>query len=170
MLKILNQRERRVFVFTAGVIIFSLVFNFALMPLFTKYKDLNEQIKIAKNRLVKYSQLMSQKDKIQSRFDQLSGADKLIGKQKNNLVEVLGELDNLAKEANIRLIDLRPQQSKKEITVEVRSEGRLEDYLRFIYSVENSLYILNIKRLQLNSRPNSADLEASFTVIQNYLK
>jgi hypothetical protein len=93
--------------------------------------------------------------------------------KQDSLVAALSELQNLAKNAKIRIIDLRPQQvaktnkkSGKEITIDMRAEGSMEGYLKFIYDIENSLWVLHIKKFQLLAKNNSSALEGVFTISQ----
>jgi len=166
MQRLFSKREKIIFYLAAGVIILSIIFNFLLEPVFTKNEKLNKEINFTKSRLIKYSRLLSQKEKIQSR----SGISSSKPNQ-DRLMNVLSELENLAKGANVRIIDIRPQASRganvyKEILVDLRTEGTMENYLKFIYEIENSFLLLKINRFQLTALPGSALLEGTFSLSQ----
>jgi hypothetical protein len=80
-------------------------------------------------------------------------------------------LEALAKDAGINIVDIAPQpaqdQSGKnnEVGIDLKTEGQVEGYLKFIYSMEKSLSLLRIKRFQLNVKPNSQLLEGNFSII-----
>ncbi len=169
MLKILNKRERIILYATLGVAIFAVGFNFFIAPILAKNDYLNKEIALARAKLRKYRWLLSQKDYIQGKYNKFSSALKISGEQQDSLTSALSEVENLAKDANIRIIDIRPQTSRgsglyQEMLIDLRTEGAMEGYLKFIYNLENSLSLLRIKRFQLSAKPNTAALEGSFSI------
>jgi NhaP-type Na+/H+ or K+/H+ antiporter len=171
MQRILTKREKIILYITIGVIIFSIIFNFLILPVLTKIGLLNKEINLTQTRLKKYTQLLSQKDYIQSKYNKFISRVGVSGRRQDTLVDALSELENLAKEANIRIIDIRPQTPGninlyKEIIIDLRTEGTMEGYLKFIYNIENSLLLLRIKRFQLNAKPATEALEGSFSISQ----
>ncbi len=89
------------------------------------------------------------------------------------LASILSELENLAKLSGLRITDIRPQSPKalrthKEFLVEVRQEGKIEAQLRFIYELENSQYLLRIKKLQLNPKIDG-QLEGNLLISKIFL-
>jgi len=168
MQRILSNRERIILYTTIGVVIFSIVFNVLIAPFLKKNEDLNKEISFTRTKLKKYMRLLAQKDVIQEEYKKLSPSSEL-AEQENTIVSALSELETLAKNANIHIVDIRPQSAKssdlyKEISVDLRAEGDMEGYLKFIYDIEHSLLSLTIKRLQLNVKPNSKVLEGIFTI------
>ncbi|OGX40266.1 MAG: hypothetical protein A2984_01380 [Omnitrophica WOR_2 bacterium RIFCSPLOWO2_01_FULL_41_12] len=171
MQRLFSKREKIIFYLAAGAIILSIIFNFLLEPVFTKNEKLNKEINFTKSRLIKYSRLLSQKEKIQSRSGISSSTPNAPEPNQDRLMNVLSELENLAKGANVRIIDIRPQASRganvyKEILVDLRTEGTMENYLKFIYEIENSFLLLKINRFQLTALPGSALLEGTFSLSQ----
>lgn len=170
MPKILAKREKIILSATIGVIVFSLVFNFLIAPVLSKNDSLNKEINITRTKLKKYMRLLTQKEVIQTKYKKFSSTLRL-PEQEDAAVSALAELENLANNANIRIIDIRPQPAKslnlyKEIIIDLRAEGNMESYLKFIYNIEHSLLSLAIKRLQLNAKPNAQVLEGSFSISQ----
>jgi len=157
---------------TIGVIVFSIIFNFLVLPVLNKNDALNKEINIARAKLKKYLQLLSQKEDIQSKYSNFSTRFKISGQPEEIAVSTLSELEGLAKEANIRIIDIRPQGASKasalykETLIDLKTEGAAEGYLKFIYDIENSLLLLRIKRYQLSAKPNAPLLEGSFSISQ----
>jgi hypothetical protein len=171
MQKILNKREKIVLYTTVGIIIFSIAFNLFIEPTLSRNETLNKEINIARLKLNKYLKLLSQKEYIQDKYKKFSASLKLSGSGEDTFVGVLSEIESLAKASNIRILDVRPQSPKildlyKENLIELRTEGQIEGYLKFIYNIENSLSLLKIRRFQLNAKPNTALLEGSFSISQ----
>lgn len=169
MIKVLTKRERIILYVTIGMLVFAISFNFVIAPVLTKNDGLNKEINLARAKLKKYFWLLSQKDYIQAKFSKFSTTFRISGEKQDTLVSALSELENLAKNANIRIIDVRPQTSRgldlyKEVLIDLRAEGTMEGYLNFIYNLENSLSLLKIKRFQLTAKPNTPTLEGSFSI------
>ena len=143
-----------------------------MLPVLNKNDALNKQINIAREKLKKYLQLLSQKEDIQNKYSNFSTRFKISGQPEDRVVSTFSELEGLAKEANIRIIDIRPQGTSKaaalykEALIDLKTEGTTEGYLKFIYDIENSLLLLRIKRYQLTTKPNTPLLEGSFSISQ----
>lgn len=170
MLRILTKRETSILWLTVAVVIFAIGFNFLSETVLNKNDALNKEISITRVKLKKYLWLLAHKDSIQNKYKQFASLTDLAKEiKKDTLVDVLSELETIARGSNIRILDLRPQSQKdpssyREALVDLKTEGTLQDYLKFIYNIENSLSLLRIKRLQLNAKPNTQNLEGSFSI------
>jgi len=171
MIRVLSRRERVILYLTAGLIIFALFYNLLLAPVLDRNGELNGEIKRTRVKLSRYMRLLSQKESIQERYIKLNAAAGATDQPAGILVSALSELEGLAKNTQIRIIDIRPSTStsstpRREILIDLRTEGTMEGYLRFIYDIENSLSLLRIRKLQLNAKPNTPILEGSFVISQ----
>jgi hypothetical protein len=168
MPQILNKRERVILSIAGCVLICGIIFNFFIFPVIRKNAALNKEIYVTKERLKKYMLLLKQKDYIQEKYNSLSSGQVLPKDTKDPLVSALSEIEAIAKQANVRILDIRPAELKKQkdISIDFKAEATLEDYLKFIYNTESSLSLLRIKKFQLNAKPNTLALEGSFSLIK----
>jgi hypothetical protein len=172
MQKLLTKREKSIFYITVGVIISAIGFNFLIAPILTKNDILNREINLNRKKLQKYLRLLAQKDYMQGKYGSLATSASLNEKQQDILVIALSELEELSKSANIKITDIRPQSTAKsligykEAIIELRAEGTIEGYLKFIYNLEHSLTLLKIRKFRLTAKPNSQALEGSFSISQ----
>jgi hypothetical protein len=172
MQRILSIREKLILILTAGIIVCAISFNLLIEPVLTKNAALNKEINIARSKLEKYAALLSRKDYIHKEYNKLTLTLRRGDASKDTFLDLLTEIENLARDAKIRIIDVRPQGtakrigSEKESLIELRTEGDLESYLRFIYNTENSSFLLTIDNFQLNSKANSQSLEGNFLISQ----
>ena len=168
MQKILTRREKIILYLTTGVFFSALIFKFVLIKIINRNEILNKEIGISQLKLNKYRWLLQQKDQIQNKYGKLSSPLKESGQQ-DSLVGALADLESLAQNANIRIIDIRPQTPKnldlyQELVIELRAEGTIEGFLNFVYNLEAPLSLLKIKRFRLAAKPNSSILEGSFSI------
>lgn len=155
--KILTKRERVILFLTFGVIIFSLIFNFIFMPLKNRFSSLNQQILSNRIKLEKSLKLLKERERIKARYTEISSLIKKDISEEEILAGTLSELENFANTSGFRITDIRPQSPKisathKEFLIEIRGEGGIKGFLRFMYELENSTYLLKIKRFQLNPK------------------
>jgi len=171
MHNVLKKREKVILYLTIGVIFFSIAFNLLIAPVLGKYDAINKEVNLSKTRLKRYLKLLSQKNEIQNKYNKFSSNLTLPTDTKDTLIVAMATLENLAKGASVRIIDIRPQAVPKDdkIIIELRMEGSIEGYSKFIYDVETSLLLLKVKRLQLTAKPNMTALEGVFTIVQSFI-
>lgn len=170
MIKVLTKREKTIFIFTVTVVCVAVVFNLFVAPLLNKNDTLNQNISTAKRKLKKYMELLNQADTVKAKYSKLASGIVLPEESADPVVQALSEIEEVAKNANIRILDIRPQpisgkrSGRKEIVVDLRAEGTIENYLRLLYNIESSLSLLRIKKLQLSSNINSQALQGTLTI------
>ncbi len=170
MLKVLSKREKIILYVTVAVAVSSVVINFLNGSFWQKNIVLNREIAITRQKLKKSLRLLSQKEAIQNRYNRVALSPDLSMPQGDVFVATLSELEKMAQDAGVRIVDIRPQDVSKggglykEIAVDLRAEGDIEGYFKFIYNLENSLSLLRVRRFQLSSKANSKSLEGSFSI------
>jgi hypothetical protein len=168
MSNVLKKREKVILCLTIIIVIFSIAFHFVIGPVLEKYDALAKEVNVSESRLKKYLALLNRKGEIQNQYGRFSSnADSVMdGKDAPSIT--MANLENLAKSAGIKIIDIRPETSKKGdlIVIELRTEGAVDSYGKFIYDIETSLFLLKIKRLQFTAKTNTASLEGVFTISQ----
>lgn len=167
MIKNLNRREQFILFVTVIIIVMGIFFNFILLPLLNKEENLNKEIALTKAKFKKYIWLLNQKENIKNKFSKFSANINSPTGDNGKQAEVLTKLESLAKDAAINIVDIRPQNSAlKERGVDLEAEGDITSFLKFIYSIENSASLLNIKKLQLRVKPGGQALKGVFSIIQ----
>lgn len=171
MQKVLNKREKVIFFTLLGVIGFSLIFKLVIEPIWDDNERLNREIAFSRMKLKKYVQLLADKDFIKSRYSALGISGALPGQGgEGSALSTLGELENIARQSNVRIVDMRPQRQNQdrfaETIIELRLQGTMEAFVRFMYSVENSLQLMKIQKFQLSVRPGSNELDGSIIISQ----
>lgn len=169
MIKILSKREKTILFTTIGVILFALCFNLIFAPFFNRNASLNREIIVTRSKLNKYIHLLKQKERIEGLYGELSSL--AANGTGNPAVDALREIENLAKTANVKIIEVRPQGTRqvgaeRERSIDMRCEASIESYFKFIYDLENSLSLLRIKSFQMTAKPNSGLIETVFQLSQ----
>ncbi|MBU1125392.1 MAG: hypothetical protein KKC84_05160 [Candidatus Omnitrophica bacterium] len=169
--KVLSPREKRIFILTVGLFIFSVCFHFFLGPFLNRFERAVKKISVTRVRLKKSFQLLSRKEELETRFQEMARTQPASSaKDQDPYIATLTELENLARDSGIRIIDIRPHtvrgSNQKEIGADIRTEGSLEGLVRFLYRVENSFSLLQVKKMQVSSKANSQLLEGNFSILK----
>lgn len=170
--KILSRKERIILYITALILIASLIFNFSVIPVLQKNDSLNKEIYANRRKLNKYLSLLNQKENIRKEYNKFFGESGGNPLNPDDSAQGLSNLDGLAKKSNIRIVDMRSQAapkksaSYKEIIIDLKTEGQMEGYLKFLYEMETSASLLKIKKFQLIAKSRGRLLEGSFSISQ----
>ena len=172
MIKVFSKREKLILYSTIGIIVLSVAFNILIEPFLSKYEKLNKEININRVKLKHYIRLLSQKEYLEQRYNKLSvssGENSVLTQNENT--GTLSGIEELAKNAGVKIVDMRPQNSRnvsgnKENFVELNAEGGMENYLKFLYNIENSLSLMRVETFRLNLKPNATLLEGNFLISQ----
>lgn len=166
MLRLISKREKIILYTTIGMAIFAIAFKFAILPVIDRYDAITGEIEIASAKLNKYRQLLVNKKVIEEKYIKLFGS---LPEPKELTANPLFELESLARASGVRIVDIRPQAGSgaKEAIIDLRADGLMEAYLKFIYNIENSTAFFSIKKLQLISKPNTQGLEGNFSILQS---
>ncbi|MBU2540441.1 MAG: type 4a pilus biogenesis protein PilO [Candidatus Omnitrophica bacterium] len=165
----LSKREKNIFYFTILIIAFSLIFKFILLPLFNLNQRLTQEVKAKEIELVRARRL-SKGGSVQSQYDAFIAAIKMGESQDLEMARLLSEIESIAKEAGVNILNLRPHEIEdkrfyKRFLIELKSEGTSQQILRFIFSLESSQLLLRIEKFNLSSRISKGNLlNATLTV------
>ena len=171
MKKLLTKRERFFVYITASAIIFAISYNMVIAPLMDKSIDLNREISSKELKLMKYRGFLGQGDQLQKIYKKYLSEDNPADIQ-DTFLGTLRELEKLSAATGVVILDIRPKQRKRgkgelsESIIDLKSEGTLKNYLKFVYNMENTPSLLKINKLQLSSKTNSELLEGRFTIGQ----
>ncbi len=172
MKNIFTKREKSIFFAIIAFLIFLMLFNFIALPLLEKNSELNKRIRDRRTKLETYLQLLSQKDFIEKRARELSLDFTTDTFREEGPLAAMSILQGLTRSADVKIIEIRPQTVSKAVSasqalaIDLKTEGDIQGYLLFVYTLENSPFLLKIKKLQLTAKPNSSYLEGIFVITQ----
>lgn len=170
MSRVLKKREQLLLYIIFGLLSASLIFKFVVYPFWQNNQSLNKEIARTKLKLIKYLEVLNRRDALDKYPDSSPGLTALQHKG-DSPVAILAELEHISQKTNVKILDIRPQTITrasriKEISFDLRTEADIESYLNFIYEIENSIFLLKIKKILLRATAVSAFLEGAFTIMQ----
>jgi len=143
-------------------------------PIRGKILKINQSIKIGEKQLAHDLRNVYQKDKIEEKFKSFSGYIERSGSDEKEVAKILGEIEALAGQSNIYLVDTKPQTPKKidfykEYIIEIEVEGEMTSLTKFFHQVNISSQLLRIKKLRLSSKNEEGTILKSSLVITKVL-
>jgi hypothetical protein len=174
-MKILQRVNKNILIATGiGIVIAFLAARFLFSGLGTRFALLNSQVRLAEAQLARGLQIRNIKDSIKTDFDKYRPYLNVETMEKRQLIEVLlKEIESLAKEADISIVNLSPQEAAgearevKEYKADLRAEGGLTQVIGFLTRLQESKLLVRIDKLSLSPKDDTAALlkmEASLSV------
>ena len=164
-----TSREKKIASLAVALVLVYVVFSFCVGPSVRANAQVNKEIAVARVKLKKYLTLIGNKDLLRQRYRIVYGSDFVQNEHGNEIVRTLSELESYAKSSQIRLLDMRPemQGKKKNVRIDIKSEGSIEAYTKFLYDLEHMSTSLHVQRASLNARPHAGELEGFFVVVDS---
>ncbi|MFH0828307.1 MAG: hypothetical protein V1919_03990, partial [Candidatus Omnitrophota bacterium] len=145
MNKQLSGREKLILYVLIGVIFLGANAIFVFEPVIRRNITLNNEIRNVNLRVKRYLSLLGREKSIMDKYNKLNlNSPEPSGKQ-DRVVSLLSELENTAKNAGIQIIEIRPEAGikkgkRQETVVNLKAEAAIEQYVKFIYDLENSRF------------------------------
>jgi len=161
MLAKLSKKEK-IGLFIAAIFIFLVILDkLIITPMNRKFRGLNQEIKMAENRLSRHLRNLSQKETVTMGYRKYIPYVKKIGSDEEEVAKILAEIEELARKSKISLAGIKPQAPKevnfyKEYVVEIEANGIMECVTNFLYQLNNSTQLLRAEKLRLSSKGKEA--------------
>lgn len=139
-------------------------------PIRSRVRQINQNIQISEKQLAHDLRNVRQKDQIEKQFEKFVGYVERSGSDEEEVAKILGEIESLARQSGIYLVDMKPQAPKdidfyKEYTIEIEVEGEMIPLTKFLHQLNTSPQLLRIKKLRLTSKEEGqAGLKASMVI------
>ena len=172
MNKQLSNRERVIVYILISIIFLGVNVIFVFEPVIRRNIMLNNEIQNVNLRAKRYLALLKKEKTIMDKYGELNLSSPESSNQQDRFVSMLSELENIAKSAGIQIVEIRPEPGskkgkKQESIVNLKAEAAIEQYVKFIYDLEKSRFLLKIKSLQLSVKSNNQALEGVFSITAN---
>lgn len=166
----LSQKEKIglsiAFVFLAVAFLDRLLIS----PIRTRFRALNQQIKISEKQLGSDIRNLNQKRVISEEYEKYYSYIHRSGSDEEEVAKILGEIESLARKSSVYLVDMKPRKPQetdlyKQYTVEIEAEGYMESLINFIYQLNTSSQLLRIETLRMSlTKSDTKTLTASMLI------
>ena len=159
----LSKRERLIFYVTVAVVGLGALDKFILSPILHKISHLTEVI-VQQEEEIKQSLIILSEEK---RIDEETKAYKSFlspaKTEEKTITEFLKEVENIAKESSVYLIDMKPTIKSEEAAstkyfVRLNFEAQMEQVMNFFYHVSIFNQLIKIEDFQLRPKTEGSSI------------
>jgi len=167
----LSKREKLIFYLSAALISIMLLERAVFRPLIKKLGTLNQEIQVKEAKLIKSYRTQGHREQIQQDYENYGSFIKLKGSDEEISAVLLKEIEKIARESGISLSNIKPRSAGKsnpqykEFMTELQVEAKMNEIITFMYSVNNSGFLLNIDKLVLSLKEEKSDVLKANMVI-----
>lgn len=165
----LLPNELRLALFTVGLVVCWGVLSFIVQPLMDRHRDLQLQVTTQQEKFEALAALMQQASVVDKHYQAV--APYLPSDNEDQAQhDLLNELEELSRQANLRL-NMKPRQAKKEerinrFEVELDVEGSQQNVLSFLDAILTMPRLITVERLRIATIPTKEQLLRANIVIQ----
>lgn len=142
-----------------------------LSPIISRVSSLNQEIKEKKRNIHRNLRILSYKDSILSETAKYTSFLKPGEGAEEGITVMLKEVESLANEESIYLLDMKPRRSVtkvdsfNEYSIDLTGEAQMDQVMDFMYNIENSSDLLTIDRYEISPKSrNSSVARFSMTI------
>ena len=166
----MSNRERYLF-YVVAVVIGSFCLNWwVVRPATAKSRALTQQINVKKREIENCIYLLNMKDAIKEETVKFSKFEKLGTSQDEEVSYFLRQIEAISKKSSVQIIDIKPYYARKagsgtEYKVEIEIESSLNQFISFIYNLQNSEGLLRTAKFSIGPKDgNPAVLKGYLTI------
>lgn len=161
-MKRLNSRETVILIITITLAFFFIVFQFVIKPMHEGAVDINDQMRVDLDRLMKARQVLGQKALVDSRYRNLVEQVGEASPDEDQMPMIEAKIEASARQSNIHIANIQPQKAftRKEarfLAVELEIDGGWLNVVQFIRLLQQGPNFYFINELNLEKYSDSTD-------------
>jgi len=170
----LSKKEQIGMSFALAFLVIAGMDRLIVNPIRSRFQRVNQAITIGEKQLGHDLRNVHLKDQIEEEFEKYVQYVKRSGSDSEESKKFLGEIESLAQQSNVNLVDIKPQTPKivdfyKEYSVEIEAEGNIADLVTFLHRINMSIQLLRVEKLRLNAKDSENKMLKSSMLITKVL-
>lgn len=171
----LSKKEKRLFycvLFFLSIALFDLTI---ILPISSKMKSLDKEIRQKSAQIKKYLRILAQKDKIAAEREEYKFFLTSIDSENEEITFLLKEIESMAEKNSVYLTDMKPieyrgQGIKNKYLVSLNCESQMEQLVMFMYSIESSAKLLTIDKYEISPKSKDSSIMKCSMAISKIIK
>lgn len=170
----LSKKEKIGMSFALAFLVIAGMDRLIINPIRGRFQRVDQAIKISEKQLGHDLRNVHLKDQITEEFEKYVQYVERSGSDAEELKKFLGEIELLAQQSNVDLVDIKPQTPVeidfyKEYSVEIEAEGKIADLTTFLHHINMSAQLLRVEKLRLNAKESENKMLKSSMLITKVL-
>jgi len=176
MLRLLNiyKRERNILIIILSVLLVFAIYSLIFQPLIERLSFLNNEIESKELKLRKNQKILNLEKSASLDYKKYEQYLKQNASEEQAMASLLSEIESVAHQVNIQVNDMKPRKVKRidfynNFAVEIDTEGRLSDILKFVYTLQNSPHLLKAENVRLEKQSSASSLLKGYLLVTKIL-
>ncbi len=153
----LSKRESKIFIFCIFMIFIYVSYQFVYKPIEKKSKVLEGKIFKTQRRLKKNTKVLQRESVVQKKHKKYIVRFKQSLSNQEEMNRIFSEVEKVARESNVKIIDMKPNKIKeidfyKVFSVNIQTQGSMDLISKFLYVLESDPYYFRIDEMNLEKR------------------
>ncbi len=153
----MSKQEKMIAYFAFAAILLALLDRFIFSTILTKIRLIDDQIKLQELSLKKNSKIIAQKELIKKEDEQYAIYSVESKTQEEEISGVLKEIEMLASQSAINLVEIKPTDLKtekilKRYSISLTCEATMEQLTNFMFLIDSSKVLFTIDNYSLVSK------------------
>lgn len=159
----LSKRERNILYGACLFVLVALLDRLVLGPATSKIAVLNKEIQEKQLFMKKDARIVAEKEKMLAEKAKFSAFFSAAKSQEEQITLILKEIESLASQCSVYIIDMKPASSKKadfseKYYINLSCEAKMSGLVSFMYNIENSAELLTIEKYSLSPKSGETNL------------
>jgi Tfp pilus assembly protein PilO len=161
-MKKLNARETVILMITLGLMVVFIVFQWVIKPMTESTIDIDDQMRLTQEHLIKARQMTAIKPEIQTRYRHWLDVMGSTASEGSQMTAIVSKIESAARQTGVHISNILPQKAvnQKEVQffpVELQIDGAWLDIVRFIYLLQQQPNFYFIDELNLEKYSDTAN-------------
>jgi len=170
----LSKKEKIGMSFAIAFILIASTDRLIVNPIRGRFQRVNQAIKISEKQLGHDLRNVHLKKQIEEEFEKYVQYVERSGSDAEESKKFLGEIESLAQQSNVDLVDIKPQKPievdfYKEYSVEIEVQGKIADLMTFLHRINISAQLLRVEKFRLNAKDSGTKALKSSMLITKVL-
>ncbi len=162
--KNLSKKEKIGLGIVVIIFLFVVTEKIIIAPITHAFKSVDNKIAGSYQQLNRYEESMKLEGVIKKEYLTYNSSFKNKGSDEENLSFMLNQIESIARQSDILLLDVKPQPPKKndfykEYLVEVSLQSKIEGIIKFIYNLNSDPGVFRVEKIKLNTLDKSNNIK-----------
>ncbi len=159
----LSGRERMVVIAAVSIVAVMMLDRIVVGPIISNIGVLGVRIEEKERTLRAYARILSNEKRVKKEKELYAKYSLKALPSEDELAGLLGEIENLAREADVYLVDSSPSGTEekgvlKMYLIKVDCNGTVDEIFRFIHSIESSRKLMNIESMRIKPAEKGSEV------------
>jgi Tfp pilus assembly protein PilO len=170
----ISRKEKIGLAVALSIVAIAFVDRVVVSPIQMKIKEMDQEILFKEKALGRDLRNLNRKEMITREYETFDPYLKKSNSKEEEMAKVLGEIERLARESQVRLVKIKPRGTQdkefyEEYNIELEAEAAMGPLVDFLYRLNTSAQLLRAKKLRINPKDKESDVMKATVLVTRVL-